>query len=171
MKKIRVTVALGALVIFLMKCTQPYTVSISSKSSDPEIVHESANDFQTAVGNYLKANYPSKVKNVSAALTIDTLGIYSINWAAEIEPADSMTADYYFDRKGTLMSGQTRTKAIEEADMEIQISSKVQIMMDQFDQVYGNHRIPKSFIVQSLASTPEKNEWWCLKEYFCAARK
>ncbi len=178
MKKI---ILLPFLALILTACNHPnsFIVKISRSGTDPKNVHESANDFSLAVGRYLKGNYPSRVTDVVVTISANIEPLtdgsnYTIKWSAKIEPCDSVDADYFFDRRGTLLSGPTEVEAIKAVQKEIEVSGKVESMINNFDETYGNHRMTEDYVSVStvcLNHQSGKNVWWCLKEYFCTAKK
>lgn len=157
----------------------PTEICKSEIGIKPEKVHESGNEFAKTVGALLKAHYPAKVVEVRATFSIVNgppinIGPYRIDWYARIEKTDSANADYYFDRRGTLLSGPSEASACNAVETELQMSKKVQSMMDDFDKAFGGHRMPKEFVTRSTACQSFEigsDMWWCLEEYFCTSPK
>lgn len=138
-------------------------------SPDPGKAHDSANAFAQQVGDALKASYPSKVLDPNVNLQVFVRGgqkFYRIVWSCRIVKALLIDADYYFDRRGTLLSGPTPTEAKRKVEAEIERSGKVSIMRRSFRTA----RIPESFIRDSFSGSAAEGYWY-IKEFFLTAPK
>lgn len=133
--------------------------------------HNSANRFATEVGNILKSAYPSRrVLNPSVRLEILTSNnqkLYRLIWKCNIVKSSTGDADYYFDRRGTLLPGKTLEEAKDKVEAELQKSGKVEEMRKRFG---GRGKIYESFIRDSSAGS-EKDGYWYIKEFFLVAQK
>lgn len=142
------------------------------ESRDGAEAHKSGNEFAKRVGETLKQQYPSKVENPSVSIeVVEEAGVakFKFTWRCNFAKSKKEEADYYFDRRGTLLSGETPEIAHNNVEAELKQSGKVQQMMDAFDLQYGNHRMPNSFVSESV-SQPVKGKVWCVREFFCTAR-
>jgi hypothetical protein len=136
-------------------------------SADASRAHMSANVFVREVGNALKASYPSKVLDPNVNLTVLTKNgrkLFYLVWSCRIVRASINEADYYFDRRGTLLGGATPKIAKLGVEAEIATSRKVQAMRKSF----RNSRIPESFIRNSSSGSRAEG-YWHIKEYFLVA--
>lgn len=138
-------------------------------SSDPGKAHDSANAFAQQVGDLLKSSYPSKVLDPNLSLQVfmrDGQKFYRIVWSCRVVRASLVDADYYFDRRGTLLSGSTPLEAKRKVETEIERSGKVSIMRRSFRSA----RIPESFIRDSFSGSITEGYWY-IKEFFLTAPK
>ncbi len=138
-------------------------------SADPGKAHDSANAFADEVGKTLKSLYPSKVVDPSVELRVflrDGKNMYRIIWSCRIVKASVSDADYYFDRRGTLLPGSTLSEAKRNVEAEIERSQKVSSMRKNFPQ----GKIPEPFIQETFSGTA-KEGYWYLKEFFLVAPK
>lgn len=169
-----------AILPFFYACSNIITVKTEQRSSDPAIAHESVRDFTLAVNRLLKNNYPSRIKKITTTLSVKNIpihgngeNIYSVEWYAEIEPTDDPSkADYYFNGTGGLFAGKTADEAEQGVELENRLSMKTQLIMDEYDEKYKNHRMPiTTTTTDSLIYPDGKKEWWCSKHSFCTANK
>jgi len=132
------------------------------------IAHDaSANTFQDLVGKRLKALYPSKVLDPRIDLVVykdNDQFIWRFTWTCRIVKATPQDADWYFDRRGTLLLGPTPDVARNRVDAEISASQKVTEMR----QHYHLPNVPQSFIRDSFSGSNAEG-WWYVKEYFLVA--
>ncbi|MEK7148058.1 MAG: hypothetical protein AAB758_02060 [Patescibacteria group bacterium] len=138
-------------------------------SPDPGKAHDSANTFAQQVGNVLKSTYPSRVLAPNVSLRVFMRGeqkFYRIVWSCRIVKASLADANYYFDRRGTLLSGPTLAEAKRKVETEIERSGKVSIMRKGFRSA----RIPESFIRDSFSGASTEGYWY-IKEFFLVAPK
>lgn len=138
-------------------------------SPDPGKAHDSANSFAQQVGDALKSSYPSRVLDPSVNLRVFVRGgqrFYRIVWSCRIVKASIADADYYFDRRGTLLAETTLTEAKRKVEAEIERSGKVSIMRRGF----RNAKIPESFVRDSFSGSSTEGYWY-LKEFFLTAPK
>jgi hypothetical protein len=139
--------------------------------------HKSGNYFADKVGNLLQENWkngtPSKVTHPSVKVSVRDLGgktEFKFNWHCDIETCERKDADLHFDRRGTLLSGRTLDEAKQKVEAELHSSNKVNDMMQSFDRIYGEHKMPVSFVGESSAQT-SNGTWWYVKEFFCTANE
>ncbi len=138
-------------------------------SNDPGKAHESANTFADEVGKLLKREYPSRILNPRLKLEVSGAGTkknYRIRWNCKILKTTPENADYYFDRRGTLLSGKTLNEAKQKVEAELARSQKVEIMRKGFK----HPNIPPSFIQDSFSGS-ENEGYWYIKEIFMVASK
>ena len=140
-------------------------------SPDPGKAHNSANAFAQQVGDVLKSAYPSKVLDptVSLRVLVFTRGgqkFYRLTWSCRIVKASVADADYYFDRRGTLLPGPTLTEAKRKVETEIERSGKVSTMRKAFTSA----KIPENFIRDSFSGSSAEGYWY-IKEFFLVAPK
>ncbi len=141
------------------------------ESTNGAEAHKSGNEFAKIVGDTLKKQYPSKVQNPLVKIeVIKESGVskFKFTWHCNFVKSKKEEADYYFDRRGTLLFGETPQIAHDNVETELKQSGKVQQMMDTFNLKYGNHRMPKSFVSESI-SQPVDGKVWCVREFFCTA--
>jgi hypothetical protein len=128
--------------------------------------HNSANVFAREIGNALKSGYPSKVLDPKVHLQVFIRGgqkLYSLTWTAKIVKASVAEANWVFDRRGTLLSGQTLAEAKSRVEAQLEKSKKVSELRH-----FKSANIPKSFIQDSFARSGEQ-EYWYIKEFFMVA--
>lgn len=137
--------------------------------------HKSGNAFADKVGNALKENWknsrPSKVKNPRVKISMrntDGKTEFKFTWQCDIENCEAKDADRYFDRRGTLLCGKTLEEAKLKVEAELGSSNKVNEMMQDFDRVYGKHKMPLSFVSESHSQSADGIHWY-VKEFFCTA--
>ena len=138
-------------------------------STDAAKAHESANAFAREVGDILKSNYPSRVLDPNVNLAVFTKNnqkVFRFVWSCRIVKASVNDADYYFDRRGTLLSGATLAQAKRNVETELAASAKVKAMRNGFK----NTRIPDSFIRDSFLGSSSEGYWY-VKEFFMVAPK
>lgn len=143
------------------------------ESSNGAEAHKSGNEFAKRVGDILKLQYPSRVENPVVIIEVtEELGVvkFKFTWRCNFVKSKKEEADYYFDRRGTLSFGETPQIAHNNVEAELKQSGKVQQMMDAFDLQYGNHKMPNSFVSESI-SQPVEGRVWCVREFFCTAKK
>lgn len=139
------------------------------ESSDGAEAHKSGNEFANRVGNILKSQYPSKIENPAVKIEV-TDHKFQFIWHCNFVRCAEEDADYYFDRRGTLLSGENAQIAHDNVEAELKQSGKVQHMIELFNLKYGGHRMPDSFVSESI-SEPIKGKVWCVREFFCTAKK
>jgi hypothetical protein len=139
------------------------------ESGDGAEAHKSGNEFANRVGNILKQQYPSRIENPSVRIEVSDQKFKFI-WNCNFVKCEERDADYYFDRRGTLLSGANAQIAHNNVEAELRQSGKVQQMMDSFDLKYGGHKMPNSFVSESI-SQPAGGKVWCVREFFCTAKK
>lgn len=143
---------------------------LSFTSHNPTEVHGSANAFAQQIGDVLKYSYPSKVIDPSVRLQIfekDSQKYYRLIWSCRIVKVSTVAeADYYFDRRGTLLPGTTLAEARSRVEAELQSSDKVSKMRAAF----RGGKIPVSFIRDSFAGSAA-SKYWYIKEFFLVAPK
>lgn len=142
---------------------------LSYLSNDPVQVYNSANLFEKKVGDALKSSYPSKVLDPNISLRVfkkNGQKFYRMVWSCRIVEAHFTDADYYFDRRGTFLSGPTLADAKRKVEAEIEKSDKVSIMRKS----YYNAKIPENFIRDSFSGSSTEGYWY-VKEFFLVAPK
>ncbi|MDP1760148.1 MAG: hypothetical protein Q8L01_01695, partial [Candidatus Woesebacteria bacterium] len=138
-------------------------------SPNPGTAHNSANTFAQQVGDVLKSTYPSKVLDPTVSLRVFMRGdqkFYRLTWSCRIVKASVADADYYFDRRGTLLSGSTLTDAKRKVETEIERSGKVSIMRKAFTSA----KFPENFIRDSFSGSSAEGYWY-IKEFFLVVPK
>lgn len=138
------------------------------ESADPEVAHNSANLFAQGVGDVLKSSYPSRVLEPSVNLSVsmtDGKKTYHLVWSCRVVKASIQDADYYFDRRGTMMSGLTPEIARRNVDLELEKSNKVNIAR----RAIRGARIFPGFIKDSLSGSG--SQYWYIREFFLVAPK
>ncbi len=138
-------------------------------SPDPGKAHDSANTFAQQVGDALKSAYPSKVLDPTVSIRVFIRGgqkFYRLTWNCRIVKASVADADYYFDRRGTLLPGSTLTEAKRKVETEIERSGKVSAMRKSFRSA----KIPENFIRDSFSGSSAEGYWY-IKEFFLVAPK
>jgi hypothetical protein len=138
-------------------------------SSNPSLAHLSANIFAREVGNVLKTSYPSRVIDPSVNLHVFARTgkkFYQLTWMCRILRADTASADYYFDRRGSLLYGRTLVETEEKVEKELAQSKKVQVLHSSFPR----GRIPEDFIRDSFSGS-RQDGYWYIKEFFLVAPK
>lgn len=146
--------------------------ALTATSPDPAQGHLSGNEFAKQVGILLKKQYPSKVADPRIQLKVfRKAGVIYFQhvWSCKILKTDPGDADYFFDRRGTLLKGNSLKAARSAVQQEIQTSQKVQQLITSFEREFGNHRMPNSFVSESCSELDDS--FWCIEEYFIAARK
>ena len=136
-------------------------------SKDAGKAHASANVFARDIGDILKVSYPSKVLDPSIRLTVFTRNnqkLFRLVWSCRVVRTSANDADYYFDRRGTLLWGVTPAEAKRKVGTEIETSRKVWAMHQNF----RGAKIPKSFIQDSISGSRSEGYWY-LKEFFMVA--
>ncbi len=138
-------------------------------SPNPGKAHDSVNAFAEQVGDVLKSTYPSKVLDPTVSLRVfirNGQKFYRLTWSCRIVKASVSDADYYFDRRGTLLSGSTLTEAKRKVETEIERSDKVSIMRKSLKSA----KIPENFIRDSFSGSSAEGYWY-IKEFFLVAPK
>jgi len=153
----------------LMKEGDMYTLVITSKSAWD--AHMSVNTFANEVGKTLKSSFPAKIidPDVHVRVFRDDTGKtrYRVSCSCRIVPSrHGETPDWYFDRRGALMSGKTPEKALSNADAEIARSGKIEDMRKRLPRGV----IPDTFIKTSFSGSSDEG-YWAIKEYFIVAPK
>jgi hypothetical protein len=156
------------LLVFLYGCNNSMKVEYTFLSPNPSEAHLSANTFAAMVGEKLKQRYPSKVINLNVIVTKDGDN-FQFHWECEIIQTSIDSAQYYFDRRGTFLSARSKDKAFDLVEQELIQSKKVQQMIEKFKDIYGNYSLPYQYII--TVYTQDKNQYWCLREFFCTAPK
>jgi hypothetical protein len=139
-------------------------------SADPEEAHNSANRFANEVGNQIKREYPSIVAEPTLALEVFTSNgqkMYRMTWGCRILKSTPINADYYFDRRGTLLWGRTLDEAKSNVEAEIKKSGKVELMRKKFG---SKAKIYSTFIKEAYSGS-EAEGYWYIKEFFLTAPK
>lgn len=140
-------------------------VSITRFHPDPGTAHLVANEFAEAVGRKLKTSYPSRVVNPKAEMRYIVAaghpGFYLV-YSCEIQPTTERLAEYYFDRRGTLLTDED--SAISET------VRKTSEAMEQFKRLYGNAQ-PVGSSTATAQGRGRFNQTWYLQESFFTARK
>jgi hypothetical protein len=145
----------------------------SFESLSAREAHLSGNEFEKRVGDTIKEQYPCRVENPSVRIVVteDPGGDkFKFIWHCNFVKSKKEEADYYFSRRGTLLPGATAQIAYDNVEAELKQSGKVQSMIDSFDKKYGDHRMPVSFVSESF-SPNIKGQVWCIREFFCTAKK
>lgn len=138
-------------------------------SANPDEAHNSANVFSREVGNALKATYPSKILLPNVKLEVININgqrSYRFTWTCKIVKSSETEANYYFDRRGTMLSGKTLSEAKTKVEAELEKSGKVQTMRKGFK----NANMPASFIKDSFSGS-DREGYWYVKEFFMVAPK
>jgi hypothetical protein len=147
--------------------------TLTRVSTDAAQGHLSGNDFEAEIGKTLKAQYPSRILEPRVELRTFHKGAqiyFGYRWVCRIVATTPDKADFYFTRRGTVMSGKTVEEAKAAVEREIQSSQKVQKVIDSFNKQYGNHNMPLSFVRSSWAGSSEEGFWY-IQEFFITARK
>jgi hypothetical protein len=143
--------------------------SMSFTFQDAKAAHDTANKFESYIGQALKilyqGNRPSQVVDPKVVLRVFEKGYklqFEITWSCRLVlVADPAKADYFFTRRGTLLEGATPSRAMEKVERELQASNKVAAVSKKF------------FIIGDRASDSlsgsEYDGWWYIKEYFMVA--
>lgn len=129
--------------------------------------HKSANRFASLVGDELKARYPSRVLDPDVELRVfheNGEMLFRMVWSCRIVPAPEDVADYYFDRRGTLLSGPTILQARQNVQEQIGTSDKIA----ELRRAFPDGRIPLSFIRDTFSGSTEETYWY-MTEYFLVA--
>lgn len=154
----------------------PYSVTwrgdmleLDFESSDATKAHNSANDFARLVGDELKQQFPSRILDPDVELRVFEVGgemRFQMIWTARIVPTSIEDADYFFDRRGSLLLGATKETACSQVDEEIADSRKVETLRRSFP----HGKMPLGFVQKSVSGS-FANGYWCIKEYFLVAPK
>ena len=150
-------------------CKEDGKCGLTFVSPDPARAHLSANMFQEAVQVQLRKKYPSRVVEPRIFLRVFELKgkpAFSLTWKCQIIPATPETAEYYFNRRGTMLRGRTRDEAERNVNVEVEHSGKVAEMRG----LYKRSNIPATFVQDSLTGS-DTDGWWYIKEYFLVAPK
>jgi hypothetical protein len=122
-------------------------------------LHMTGNEFARQVGDKLKSLWPSRVVQPSVVFSRRGCLLY-MDWECWILAADVTTADWKFDRRGTLSFADTKLGALTRIDIDIRTSHKLQ-------------EFPTSERWWPLSVSTSCLEWdkdtWCLKEWFLVA--
>jgi hypothetical protein len=148
-------------------------VPVISSHRDPGQAHMGANDFAKQVGNLLKERYPSKVEGLKVTLTINILGgeeLYHLSYFCYVVPTTPDQAQYYFDRRGTILSGKTDEDAKNKVNAQINNTNKIGKLKESFQKTYGNYYMPDEFVLDSASKSQDGKSWY-VKEYFITAQK
>lgn len=151
----------------LLKIGDLYELTVTVPNQQE--AHDSANTFAYEVGNVLKATYPSKVLDPKVDLHVfmkDGQVVYRLTWSCRMVSASVTDADYYFDRRGTLLLGPTLDQAKRKVNSELKESNKVQVMRRAFKR----SKIPAGFIKDSFSGSSAEGYWY-IKEFFLVAPK
>jgi hypothetical protein len=143
---------------------------LSYVSLDPGWAHDSAEAFTHEIGNVLKNNYPSKVLDPDVHLRVykkNNRKLFRFVWSCRIVTATEQDADYYFDRRGTLLWGASASKARRKVNDEIRSSGKIQAMRENFGK---GASIPGDFVRDSSSGSHSEGYWY-VKEFFLVAPK
>jgi len=149
------------------------TVELTGSSFSADTAHLSGNDFVNLVGDLLRMDSPSMVKNPSVTfkvLMVDARTLYVFHWRCDIVPCDSSMADVHFDRRGTIYGSSTVQRAKADVKADLASTHKVKNMMDGFDALYGNHHMYENFVCKFLYAQPGTSTSWYLEEYFCTSK-
>jgi hypothetical protein len=146
-----------------------YTLAVTS--SNAWNAHMSANTFARLIGDRLKSSYPAKVLDPSVHLRVfrdkDGARRYRLIWSCRIVPVSKgETPDWYFDRRGAMMSGKTPDEALAKADAEIKHSGKIANMRKRLPR----GTIPPTFVRTSFSGSSEEG-YWAIIEIFIVAPK
>lgn len=142
---------------------------MSFSSSNPTEAHNSANRFASLIGDELKQRFPSKILDPDVELRIymqNGQKLYRLTWYCRIVPASIGDADYYFDRRGSMLAGATINEARQKVQDEIMTSKKVLSMRKSFPK----GEIPFSFVRESFSGSSTE-QYWLIREYFLTAPK
>jgi hypothetical protein len=138
-------------------------------SADAGKAHTSADVFATQVGTTLKIEYPSRILNPAVDLAVfirNNAKIFRFTWSCRIVKTSPENADYYFDRRGTLLFGKTLTEVKRNVEIDVERSGKIWAMRKNF----RGAKIPESFIRDSFAGSSLEGYWY-VKEFFLVAPK
>ncbi len=136
---------------------------------DGNEAHKSGNRFSKRVGDILKEQHPCRVENPSVRIEVSEQK-FKFVWNCNFVKCEEKDADFYFDRRGLLWSGDTPEIAHNNVEAKLKETGQVQEMIDAFRAKYGNHRMPDSFVSESI-SGPVNGRYWCVREFFCTAKK
>lgn len=146
-------------------------VEMVDDGTDPALVHRSANIFAEQVGKMLKAKFiagqPSRVLDPDVELrvyTVDDTTRYRLTWSCRIVATTEDKADWYFDRRGTLLWGKTRDAAITNVARENAVSNKGAGLR----AIFPAGVMPLTFVVTSTSGSSTEG-YWAITEYFLAA--
>ncbi len=150
------------------KCEFMFTSPNSKEAHD-----YSANKFEKEVGDALKDAYPSKILDPNVILQILRINgqkLYRLYWSCRIVKAKPSEADYYFDRRGTMLPGPTLPAAKAVVEAELKSSDKVEAMRKAWEAKGKKGKIYDTFIKDSSAGS-DSTGYWYIKEFFLVAPK
>lgn len=170
-------IKLFAVVLFLSLCGCTLPQMVIRESSDPMKAYESAKIFVEQVEQLLKNNYPSRVEDPTVKLKIYSRNgkiIYQFTWSCQVTACEKSEADWYFDRRGTMLSGKSMFEAFRKVEKDLAQTGKIRKLKARYDSPTlfggcGGHRMPDSFV--STCYAHDDKAWWCVREFFITAPK
>jgi hypothetical protein len=148
------------------------TETFTYVSTNPQRVHESVNEFVDLVSEKLKNEsgtlWGIKISKITGTFEIKN-NMYEINLKATFTKCNAAESFYFFDHRGTMLSGTNQEKAFENVEKQLSGTNKVQDMIDGFEKTYDNHVMTDEMVLTMYAKN--NNTHWCIKEFFCAARR
>lgn len=149
----------------LTKHGDRYELTVLTNRADT--AHNSANAFADAVGKKLKSAYPSRVLEPDVNLQVFInygRKFFRLTYSCRIVRTVPHTADYYFDRRGTILSGRTPDDARRNVEQQLARSHKAALLRRSL----RHGHTPNGFVRDSSAGTAATGFWY-IREVFVVA--